>query len=113
MAQESGYSGELVSLGGVRGIRFRGRQCDSATYTLVTGDNQSVLVENGRRISAIIQNVDDVDAVDVRLGDGPVFVRIYPHGSLQIDSDFPWTGYVYGQAVANTPTVRVFEVSVP
>jgi len=111
---ESGHNGVIESLGGVKNRPGFGRTSYYATHTLGVLDDLDILPENTRRISALIQNY----------GSGSVFInfssgyagqgmRVYlsPGGSIQIDKDFPWTGYISARGILAT-TIIVNEISV-
>lgn len=106
MANESGFNGRLLSLANLPGVPGRGRQTDPTNWT-ITGDTQ-ILNENGRRISAIIQNTG-VNNATLYFGNDALGLTLLPNANFQIDSLFPWTGTMRADSV-NT-TIEVIEVS--
>lgn len=114
MPQEAGFSGTLVSLGGVSGVRYRGRQTTGEVITVEAATpNTLLLASNPRRLAAIVQNIG---AANIALtfgaeGVGNEGLTLAPGVSFQIDYNFPWTGDVRG--VANTVKAWVQEVNVP
>jgi hypothetical protein len=108
MAQESGFSGQVISLANLRGIPGRGRQTSSTTWT-IAADTQ-ILNENSKRISAIIHNSGAVLAV-VYLGNDADGLTLIADANLQIDSLFAWTGIV--RVTSAGTTIEVVEISIP
>jgi hypothetical protein len=95
--REPGYQGELVSLAGVRGKRYLGRQGERFTIALTGGTGQIGMPSNPKRIAATIQIFVGTDDLQVYFGDstdGPAFI-LAPRDLLQIDLNLPWTGAVY------------------
>lgn len=95
--REPGYTGRLVSLGGVMGRPFQGRQGIRYTIALTGGVGQIGIPVNPHRISATVQIFVGTDDLQVYLGnstDGPAFI-LAPRDLLQIDHNLPWTGAIY------------------
>src|SRR5450759_3113267 len=125
MPTENGFIGRLTSLAGVQGADGKGRVIDSVSVAL-TATVVLVLSSNPKRISALIQNIDDItspgSSVFISLGnpgyaiDPGAYVSVLsPLGTLQIDKDFPWTGEVYACKFTNvvgSPTILVTEISI-
>jgi hypothetical protein len=118
MQYESGHSidGALVSLGGMKGLPYRGRLVDQ-TLKACTIAPLVILSPNGNRISALIQNSPaSPDWVGLHFGDDAFasnYIYLYPGQSFQIDSDLPWTGAVQAICQTSTATLSVTEISVP
>jgi len=110
MRQESGYNGQIVSLGGVKAQYGHGRQ--SVSKTIFGVAEEEVLGDNPGRVCAIIQNRAGVN-VTVSLGkdDSGSFVLL-PNGSFQIDQNFPWTGSVDCLAASGNLVMFAVEVSI-
>ena len=111
--QEPGFTGVLVSLGGLRSLTSRGRQVETNQVT-VSAAGELLLSDNSRRISAIITNRGG-NTLSLCLGRPAVssdYITLLDAQSFQIDALFPWTGSVYGLCVAGT-TVHVTEVYIP
>jgi len=111
VVRESGYNGRLVSLGGLLSLEGQGRECDSKIVPLIVSAWTRLLENNPRRISALIQNVDNSLTVAVIIGDdsGGGYFHLEPKGTLQIDENFPWTGPViaYQAAAMNMSVAEV------
>lgn len=108
MSQESGVAVKLVSLAGMVGVIGRGRQIAPVAWTIAA--LTQILNENGRRLTAIIQNTGTLNAT-IYFGNDTVGLTLLPNANLQIDADFPWTGNVWANSVGTT--LEVIEVSVP
>lgn len=113
---EPGYNGQLVSLGGVHGLAGYGRIVQPYQAFILSG-LVLVLPANPKRISAMLQNWDDAANPGSRVllflgGQYGQLIQLLAYGSLQIDNNFPWTGEIYANAVANTPSLNVIEVTV-
>ena len=108
MAQESGFNGRLVSLGGIQGAIGRGRQTNPVVWTISA--KTQILSENGRRQSAIIQNTGAVLAT-LYFGTDTVGMTLLPNGNIQIDINFSWTGNIWANSAGTT--LETIEVSVP
>jgi len=113
MAQEAGYQGRLVSLGGVVGAPGRGRQARQLNNSVDNTGTKLIMESNPKRLSALIQNIDAINMY-IMFGD-----ELYNYGFLlrpydifQIDQNLPWAGSVAGYAAAAC-TYRLLEVSVP
>lgn len=115
MPQEAGYWGgdtPLVSLGGVRGVPFRGRKIETVLSVVVNA--ATILTSNPNRISAIIQNTG-AETLYIGLGENPsgaIGLVLQPGQPLQIDTDFPWIGDVRAYCAVSCQ-VNTVEVSVP
>lgn len=115
---ENGHVGELVSLAGVPGKVFLGRELVYASYVPITTTTSQVLFNNPKRIAALIVNSGSTD-IAIRLGTTPVIgppiqgMLLSPGGSLQIDKDLPWTGEVFVVFGASGGSLEVEEISVP
>lgn len=113
--RESGYEGVLVSLGGVVSLTGRGRITRSFESNITSTIKQMVLPSNPKRISAVIENIDNGTGISLYIsftGTG-LTVALAPNGSFQIDSNFPWTGPVWAQpASVGTCYCGGLEVSV-
>jgi hypothetical protein len=113
-AIEAGNAGLLISLGGIIGRIGAGREIASDYLTSVGGNYVQVLDSNPKRLSAIVQN-RGTDLLLVAFGEMSVSgsaILIDPHGSFQIDQNFPWTGPVFVTSPTNVD-FSIFEVSVP
>lgn len=117
---ETGNLLPLLSLGGVLAQPGQGRTISSNSFTLSTVlGAQQIMDSNPKRISAVIQNVDDLASpgsyIEVFLGGlNTIPLILAPYGTLQIDRDFPWTGCVWANHFnnSNAPIVLIDEVSV-
>lgn len=115
---ETGFEGQVISQGGIKGASYKGRQVISGSFTF-GGSNPVyplIMAANPRRISAIIQNLDDPAApgsvVAIYLGGvNTIPITLAPLGTLQLDVNFPWTGEVYANVSANSPVVTVLEIT--
>ena len=112
MAQESGYNGVLISLGGVKGAPNRGRYTVANVRTM-TAAPYPVAPSNSRRLSLVIANLH-TDYMRVYFGRdfGTSYIQLQPGQSIQIDSDLPWTGDVYVDSPVSAGVVNYVEVSV-
>ena len=111
-ARESGYLGQMRSLGGLWGRTGSPRYVNPLNLTVTTTDVLSVLSENQRRIAAIIIN-KGTGSLDLDLGgSGAYSITLGVNDVLQIDESFPWTGVVNGLAITSNCTVWVSEVSI-
>ncbi len=109
---EGGYNGQLVSLGGIRGLPGQGRKISGQN---LTGNGAiQILSPNLRRIAVIIQNQSGLE-VELILRDTLTSYRIKleDHGTFQIDDNFPWTGSVMAYAGAATWQLSILECEVP
>jgi hypothetical protein len=107
---EPGHGGELVSLAGVKGRKWYGRQLISG-YVTPNNTNVLILGSNPKRISAVIVNIGSND-VYLEFGETSADntkLMIKPGGSFQIDALFPWTGQVnvFSAASNNVSFVEV------
>lgn len=116
---EAGYGqrdnpNTLVSLGGVLGVPFIGRQADINTHHVSTTRRQ-LLGNNSRRIAALlVASKANDDTVPVYLADSSdATVILSPGDSFQIDYNLPWTGSVYGISTGADEVINVTEISVP
>lgn len=94
---ESGFSGSLYSLGGIKGKEGAGRQSQRYVVGLSAGVGAIGIPANGKRISATVQFTNSQADLQVFFGDsiyGPVFY-LRPYDLLQVDADLPWTGAIY------------------
>lgn len=114
-AYESGYRGILTSLGGVKGQLNHGRVIVN-TVLAVTSNQQQLLDNNPKRISAIIQNIDPgAESIYLALGEpvvGTDGLTLGVNQSFQIDGLFPWTGAVKGTPSVAHCTCWIQEISV-
>ena len=113
ISKESGHDGELISLGGVRQRDGRGRQILSDYITSVGGNIVQCLEANPKRISALFQN-RGTDVILFALGEqsgGGTAILLDPHGTLQIDKDFPWAGAVFVTSPTNVD-FSMLEISI-
>lgn len=102
----------LVSLNGIEGRRYAGREADTNQYTNVGTTPMILLTENSLRQAAIIQNLGPA-TLSINLPEsGGYPLQLLPNGTFQIDNNFPWTGAVYGTYASGTGYVYVWEVSV-
>jgi hypothetical protein len=115
---EPGNKLPLISLGGVVSIPGQGRIIKSINATTGTGADGNlvqILDSNPKRISCIIQNIDDPVAVgsnvSVYLGSvNTIPITLGTLGVLQIDKDFPCIGAIIISAAAGAPVVTVQEI---
>lgn len=112
---EPGHVGTLVSLAGIVGRPGAGRKTEYNGGVVPFAAAQQCLPANMRRISALIQMIESTTYtsayINVFFGSEAV-ARLYPRGSLLIDSNFPWCGEISLQAVTTAGYVFVNEVSV-
>lgn len=111
--KESGHQGPIVSLGGVTGQPGLGRQVRTEYFAVVSTVQRQILDDNPRRISAIIYSNSD-GAITLYFTpdtNGPIAV-LQRNDYLIINSDFPWTGPIWGINAALTGQVYIAEVSV-
>lgn len=117
---ETGNILPILSLGGVQSKNGQGRVVDSDDVTQAPGYPPFVIPSNPKRISLLIQNVGDVTnptaagaTIDVSLGGlDTIAIVLGPLGTLQIDSNFPWTDSIVitsGNA-AFSPVVNYVEI---
>lgn len=114
---EPGNKYPLVTLGGSVTTPGQGRVVDSGSLT-ATVAAQVLLSSNPKRISAIIQNLDDAahpgSLVYVNIGNSSAdHIVLAALGSLQIDKDFPWIGEIDVSAPSNSPVVNFVEIGIP
>jgi hypothetical protein len=107
-AVESGNLLPILSLGGVVSKVGQGRQLDQNQINVQTAT--VLLLDNPKRISAILQNLGPTDVVISFPGSASGFT-LAAYGNLQINRDFPWTGIVIGTSAVLTG-VSVTEISV-
>jgi hypothetical protein len=111
--QEPGYSGELVSLGGVIS-KNRGRQIEIKNVTVGPVAVQ-IMDDNPKRYRAFLQNTSDTP-LSLFLGSRATTVGhiIIPVGAtFQFDNDFPWCGAVIAVNTSVGDTIIPFiEVSI-
>ena len=112
--QEAGYFGILMSLAGIAGKINRGRQSEAFTVAVDNTTTYQLLSANSQRIAAIISNTSG-QTIYISLGDQTNLpIEILDKGALQIDVNFPWTGFVYAKGASATPgNVMIQEISVP
>ena len=114
---DSGYNGQILSLGGVLGADGKGRTSLTAAFTL-TGASQIVLLANPKRISALLCNTDDAANPGSLVylytwGSGaPVLCILTALGTYQIDINLPWTGEILALAPLNSPVLISTEVAI-
>ena len=111
IAYESGNAGELVSLGGVKGGKFKGRKFEIAAVTIPNG-TAIVVPDNPMRISLLVENTDSVKNLNIGLAGSNDYFTILPGGTIQIDKHFPFTGALYSTCPVATSTATWAEVSV-
>lgn len=94
--QETGNRLPLISLGGIQSNRGWGRNMETQVFTglgLGDGDATLILVDNPRRIAAIIYNGGGGQLAIKAVGNSWNLV-IQPFGTFQIDQNFPFTGAI-------------------
>lgn len=103
--RETSYSGERTSLAGIS-IHNGKILLESQNITAVSTGNIQLLPHRPERLSALIVNNSSTEIVLLYLGLAGAYeeVRLTPHGSFQIDGNFPWTGSI---EVGATPTSAV------
>lgn len=106
----------VVSLGGVISNPGLGRVVDVNNITL-NGTAFVLSVSNPKRISAIVQNIDDAahpgaHALIYLGGLNSIPIDLTPYGTLQIDKDFPWIGEIDGATGTGgtTPVITIVEI---
>lgn len=112
LVQESGHVGELVSLGGIRGVPHRGRQMRTGLHTIAGGATEDIAQDNGHRVSALILNAGP-DTIGLKFGNTYNAIILQSGDFFQIDADFPWTGKIQALPPTLTTVVYINEVSVP
>jgi hypothetical protein len=112
LTQESGFVGELESLSGIKGVKWRGRQMSVRQFTIAGGASEDLCQDNGRRIAALITN-NGPDVCNIRFGNSALVAQLAVNGVIQVDVNFPWTGKIQANIPTNTSVVLVAEVSVP
>lgn len=105
---DSGYVGQIRSLGGVLGAAGFGLIVYTNTPAPVSTAVVVVIGPSPGRVWTLITNEG---TVDVQLSFEPTFGGGYhtlkPNGSFVINKDFPWTGPVYAQTLAGTGLLGV------
>lgn len=113
MPLESGYSGVLVSLGGIMQTGGTGRESNNTAWSLIT-TTSTILETNPKRIAALFVNQ----------GPGKVWlslkatsaanegVFLAPNGSFQIDQNLPWTGCISAITDTNGTILTILQISV-
>lgn len=97
---EPGYSGELVSLGGVRGITGRGRKIEILPVTVFGAE--LIRPANPQRISLLVVNCSINDGY-VGIGVAtPNALLLRAGGSFQIDTNFPSILEVWGYSTISS-----------
>ncbi len=116
--REPGNAEVIVSLGGVKSTHGRGRivSVDTANVGLATGATL-LWPNNPLRLSALVQNISDGATVLLYIGSPfltgtPQTLYLFPHGSFQIDQDFPWTGPVYATTGGLAADIQFAEISI-
>lgn len=116
---EPGYTGVLISLGGVKDVSGRGRLADYEYVTMTGPISRQLLAPNPKRIAACIQNighlyggVDALIQIDDRYpGSGPRF-QLQTRETLWINQDFPWTGAVFAYVAVGGLYLYVNEIRI-
>lgn len=116
---DNGYQGRLVSLSGIPGQDGQGRACAGGTLTM-SATPVLVLASNPKRIAALIENLDDAAApgsgIELYFGNTSVYpvakIILTAYGTIQIDTDLPWTGEVWAANVINAPVISVMEITI-
>lgn len=93
--RDAGYTGRLVSLGGVLGRPGHGIEINQRSFN--NGGTQQIVGSNPNRMWMIIQaNYSNASAVTIKLAlplRGPdQTIQLAPGGTFQIDQNIPWTG---------------------
>lgn len=105
------FFGERKSLSG---LRFQSGRLvlEAQNITAVVTSNISVLSHRPERVAALIVNNSDTEKVIVYLGSAGSFweVVLQPHGSMLLDTDFPWWGAVEVGASPTSAVVIVEEL---
>lgn len=115
---EPGNGLPLLSLGGIVSLPGQGRIIRSFSATTgsgADGNDYQILDANPKRISALIQNLDDAahpgSLVEVFLGSANTMaITLGTLGCLQIDRDFPCIGAIIIAAASGSPVVTVQEI---
>lgn len=93
--KDSGSTGELISLAGVRGKAGLGLNLDYNTVPIPTSVNTQVLQANPARKWAVLHNINDSD-ITVFFGDvaaaGIAGIRLPKYGTLILNKDLMWSG---------------------
>jgi len=114
VAYETGNLKPIISLGGNVSREGQGRVFSSAIVSAFGG--VVLAPSNPKRISALIQNLDDIavpgQIITVYLGGlGTAPIVLSAYGTLQIDINFPWTGEIDVASISNNPLVMIWEIS--
>ena len=115
---EPGNRLPIISLGGIVSNEGQGRiirSINATTGSGADGNDYQILDSNPKRISCIIQNLDDAASagslVEVYLGSvNTIPITLGTLGTLQIDRDFPCIGAIIIAAASGAPVVAVVEI---
>lgn len=93
-ANDTGYTGQLTSLAGVKGGYGYGLKIVVTQFINEPTGTVLALSPNSRRVWATIQNTGAVN-MTISVGDGANFTALatlLPWGVYQLDIEHPWTG---------------------
>lgn len=101
MALDTGYRGSIVSMAGYRSKPGYGLKTNIKDGTTVTAaiPVTELFPANGRRVWLFLQNIGDTHGIQVYFANDHI-CYLYPHDSMTLDLDHPWTGSI--SAIGNT-----------
>lgn len=114
MGRDTGYHGQLLSLGGIKGAQGKGITITGAEATITAGTLERILNSNPQRLWALLTNDGTVNVALVfgdASGDSGAHVLV-PNGSMLINQDMPWIGGIMAAVAAGVGTINWTEASV-
>lgn len=108
--RDTGYKGQLISLGGIKGKPGAGLEVEPFGYTTLGLPGGQVREGNPKRAYFMVNNVG---AGIARIGLGTAdIIYLLPYQSFVIDSLMPWTGPIWASIVDVATTLSCFEAQI-